>query len=180
MSTKPFRNSKGVDKPFRSPFSTPKIKNNENITNTPESNRSQTLLNRSSMSKKSLFQTPPTKKLRLSDEHTHSGTIQNTKLCRNDLELLKSRIQEKQVTINNLKTTLLYKKKNNPEDLRNIIKKWTKVCQIVLRDYQNYLAKRNGQPVSIIDILSSFGVDHKLVNYSPDNDTFDEEPSLNM
>ncbi|XP_076382608.1 swi5-dependent recombination DNA repair protein 1 homolog isoform X2 [Megalopta genalis] len=178
MSTKPFRNSKNVDKPFRSPFSTPKNKNTENITNTPELNSSQTSL--SSTSKKLLFETPPTKKLRLTEEHTQSSTNQSTKLCRNDLELLKKKIQEKQVSVSNLKTTLLYKKKNNAEDLRNIINKWTRVCQIVLRDYQNYLEKMNGQPVSIMDILSSFGIDHKLVHFSPDDDTFIEEPPLNI
>ena len=38
MSAKPFRNSKGVNKPFRSPFSTPQNDNKKNHTNTPELN----------------------------------------------------------------------------------------------------------------------------------------------
>ncbi|XP_076295992.1 swi5-dependent recombination DNA repair protein 1 homolog isoform X2 [Lasioglossum baleicum] len=180
MSSKPFRNSKSVNKPFRSPFSTPRSKSTKNIANTPESNSSES---RVSASKKSLFQTPPTKRLRLTEEVTKDqrNTEQSKELCRNDLELLKKRIQEKQESISNIKTTLLYKKKNNAEDIRNSIKKWTEVCQIVLGDYQDDLKKRNEQSVSIMDILSSFGIDPKLVQFSPDDDTFYvKEPPLNI
>lgn len=56
---------------------------------------------------------PPTKKLRLSTVETahQSDVKQNEKLCHDDLETLRKRIREKQVAINHLKTTLLYKKK---------------------------------------------------------------------
>ncbi|XP_076650258.1 swi5-dependent recombination DNA repair protein 1 homolog [Halictus rubicundus] len=180
MSSKPFRNSKGVNKPYRSPFSTPRNKSTGYIADTPESNSSES---RVSVSKKLLFQTPPTKKLRLTEEVTEDqrNTEQSKKLCQNDVELLKKRIREKQESINKLKTTLLYKKKNNADDLRNSIKKWTEVCQTVLSDYQADLKKRSEQSVSIMDILSSFGIDPKLVHFSPDDDTFyDEEPTLNI
>ncbi|XP_015439402.1 PREDICTED: uncharacterized protein LOC107194313 [Dufourea novaeangliae] len=173
MSAKPYRNSKGVNKPFHSPFNTPRNKNTESNTNTPKSNTSESSL-RVSLSKRSLFQTPPVKKLRLSDEKSEKlpDIEQNKQLCRDDLESLKKRIQEKQKTINNLKTTLLYKKKNKAEDLESAINKWTEVCQTAIEDYQNDLEERKQQSVTITQILSSLGIDPDIVHFSIDDDAF--------
>ncbi|XP_031842644.1 swi5-dependent recombination DNA repair protein 1 homolog isoform X2 [Nomia melanderi] len=173
MSTKPYRNSKGVDKPFRSPFSTPKNKNTEINVNTPKSSTPVTSM-KVSVPRKSLFPIPPTKKVRLSTVETadQSDVEQNEKLCHDDLETLRKRIREKQVAINQLKTTLLYKRKNKTEDLENAIEKWTKVCQTALEDYQNDWKEQNGESVSIMNILSSLGIDPKVIRFSPDDDTF--------
>ncbi|XP_054016647.1 swi5-dependent recombination DNA repair protein 1 homolog isoform X1 [Hylaeus anthracinus] len=172
MSAKPFRNSKGVNRPFRSPFSTPKNDNTKNNTNTPESNTSETPL-RVSVSKRLLFQTPPTKKLRLSNEtYINQTDEQNKELRQSDLDSLKKRIQEKQELINNLKTTLLYKKKNKAEDLETAIKKWTDACQNALRDYQNDLQERNGRSVKMVEILSSLGIEPNTVQFYINDDTF--------
>ncbi|XP_076241606.1 uncharacterized protein LOC143183778 [Calliopsis andreniformis] len=172
MSARPFRNSKGVNKPFRSPFNITPKNNVENKINTPESNTCQTPL-RIAVSKKLHFETP-TKKLCLSVENDDRQTNleQNKELFQSDLVLLKKRIQEKQKAINSLKTTLLYKKKNKAEDLETAIKKWTAVCQTTLKDYQNNLENRNGHSMSMIDILSSFGIDPNIVCFSIDDNTF--------
>lgn len=45
------------------------------------------------------------------NEETKIDVERNIKLCQDDLALLKKQIQKKQESINNLKTTLLYKKK---------------------------------------------------------------------
>ena len=173
MSAKPFRNSRGVNKQFRSPFSTtPRNKNTENVANTPESKIHETSL-KVSVAKKTLF-TTPIKKLRLSDENfeNQAQVEQDKELCRADLELIQKRIQEKQESINNLKTIQLYKKKNKGEDLENEIKKHTDVCQTGLRDYQNLLQERNGQSISITEILSSLGIDPAIARFSKDDETF--------
>lgn len=66
---------------------------------------------KSSASKKLLFtNTPSPKKLCLTEEN-HIDTDGNKVLYREDLELLRKRVQEKQESINNLKRTLSYKKK---------------------------------------------------------------------
>lgn len=44
MSIKPYRNSKGVNKPFRSPFSTPRNNAVKSNVNTPELNTHETPL----------------------------------------------------------------------------------------------------------------------------------------
>lgn len=62
--------------------------------------------------------------------------------------------------------------KNKIEDLENAITKWTKVCQTAVGDYQNDWRERNGESVSIMNILSSLGIDAKVIQFSPDDDTF--------
>ena len=173
MSAKPLRNSRGVNKQFRSPFNnTPRNKNTENVANTPESKIHETPL-KVSVAKKTLF-TTPIKKLRLSDENCESQAQvkQDKELCRADLELIQKRIQEKQKSINNLKTIQLYKKKNKGEDLETEIRNNTDVCQTGLRDYQNLLQERNGQSISITEILSSLGIDPAIARFSTDDETF--------
>lgn len=173
MSAKPLRNSRGVNKQFRSPFSTtPQNKNTENAANTPESKIRETPL-KLSVAKKTLF-TTPIKKLRLSDENCEdqAQVKQDKELCRADLELIQKRIQEKQKSINNLKTIQLYKKKNLGEDLETEIRKYTDICQTGLRDYQNLLQERNGQSIGITEILSSLSIDPGIVRFSTDDQTF--------
>ncbi|CAK9808223.1 Swi5-dependent recombination DNA repair protein 1 homolog [Anthophora quadrimaculata] len=168
MSAKPFRNSKGVNKPFCSPFNNTPQSNNKKNTNTLEANSDKTL--RVSTTRRMLFQqTPSPKKLCLSEENSNK---QNKELCQADLESLKKRIQQKKKSIDNLKTTLSYQKKNKAEDLENAIKKWTECCQNALKDYQNILQERNGQSVSMSEILSSFNINSDIVRFSVDNDTF--------
>ncbi|XP_076164560.1 swi5-dependent recombination DNA repair protein 1 homolog isoform X2 [Ptiloglossa arizonensis] len=173
MSAKPFRNSEGVNRPFRSPFSSSRNNNTENNVSTPESNIHKSLL-RVSVSQRLLFQTPPTKKFRLTEgnEETKIDVERNIKLCQDDLALLKKQIQKKQESINNLKTTLLYKKKNKAEDLETAIKKWTDACQNALKDYENDLQNRNGQSVNMTEILSSFGIKPNTVRFCTNDDTF--------
>ena len=173
MSAKPLRNSRGVNKQFRSPFSTtPRNKNTENVANTPESKIRETA-SKDSVAKKTLF-TTPAKKLRLSDENCEdrAQVEQDTELRRADLELIQKRIQEKQKSINNLRTVQLYKKKNPGEDLETEIRKYTDVCQTGLRDYQNLLQERNGQPIGITEILSSLSIDPAIAGFSTDDETF--------
>ncbi|XP_043247873.1 swi5-dependent recombination DNA repair protein 1 homolog [Colletes gigas] len=173
MSAKPFKNSKGVNKPFRSPFSTPRKNSTENnVNNTALASHGTPL--RVSISKRLLFQTPPTKKLRLSEEKCENQTDveQHTELCQDHLESLKKQIQGKQELINKLKTILLYKKKNKAEDLETAIKKWIDACQNALKDYQNDLQERNGQSVSMAEILSTFGIKPDTVNFLITDDTF--------
>lgn len=147
-----------------------------------------------SVSKKLLFESPPAKRLCLSTESCE----QSKELSRFHLESLRKRIREKQESINNLKTTLSYKKKvkenqrlhvnyiidirclskifvqlkNKAEDLETAIKKWTDICQIALRDYQNNLQERNGYCTNMTEILSSFNIDPSIVCFSTDDDTF--------
>ncbi|CAK9824418.1 Swi5-dependent recombination DNA repair protein 1 homolog [Anthophora retusa] len=168
MSAKPFRNSKGVNKPFCSPFNNTPQSNNKNNTNTLGAHSDKTL--RVSTTRRMLFQqTPSPKKLCLSEKNSNK---QNKELCQADLESLKKRIQQKKESIDNLKTTLSYQKKNKAEDLENAIRKWTECCQNALKEYQNILQERNGQSVSMSEILSSFNINSDIVRFSVDNDTF--------
>lgn len=176
MSLKPFKNSKGVNKPFRSPFAnTPQNNNNKNnVTDTTELNTCVTPIKRSA-SKKLLFTyTPSPKKMCLNKENNedHIDIEKNKILYQNDLESLKKRIQEKQESINNLKRTLSYRKKNKVEDLEVAINKWRNSCQIALKDYQHDLQKNNGQTVTISEILSSLNIDPNVVHFSVDDDIF--------
>ncbi|KOC60986.1 Swi5-dependent recombination DNA repair protein 1 like protein [Habropoda laboriosa] len=175
MSAKPFRNSKGVNKPFCSPFNnTPQNNNNKRNTNIPESNSDKTPL-KVSVAKRLLFQqTPSPKKLCSSEENSNNqaNIKQNNELYQVHLESLKERIQLKEESIKNLKTTLSYQKKNKAEDLENAIKKWTECCQNALKDYQNELQERTGQSVTMSEILSSFNINPDIVCFSVDNDTF--------
>ena len=172
MSLKPFRNSGGVNKPFRSPFSnTPQSNSIKDNNNTPDSNTCRTPV-KSSASKKLLFtNTPSPKKLCVTKEN-HIDIEENKVLYREDLESLRKKVQEKQESINNLKRILSYKKKNKAEDLEIAIQKWTNCCQIALKDYQNDLQEKSGQSVTISEILSSLNINPDKVHFSIDDDTF--------
>lgn len=176
MSLKPFKNAKGVNKPFRSPFTNTSQNNSNknNVIHTTESNTCITPVKRCT-SKKLLFTcTPSPKKICLNKDNNEDyiDIEKNEVLCQNDLELLKKRIQEKQESINNLKRTLLYRKKNKAEDLEAAIKKWRNSCQIALKDYQYDLQNKSGQAVTISEILSSLNIDPNVVHFSTDDDTF--------
>nr|XP_012141507.1 PREDICTED: swi5-dependent recombination DNA repair protein 1 homolog [Megachile rotundata] len=176
MSLKPFRNAKGVNKPFRSPFTnTPQNNNNKNnVTDTTESNTCITPVKRCASKKLSFTCTPSPKKVCLQKESNedHIDIEKNKVLCQNDLELLKKRIHEKQESINNLKRTLSYRKKNKAEDLEVAINKWRNSCQVALKDYQYDLQQKCGQTVTISEILSSLNIDPNVVHFSTDDDTF--------
>ncbi|CAL7937861.1 unnamed protein product [Xylocopa violacea] len=173
MSAKPYKNSKGVNKPFCSPFNTPQNNINKSNINTPESSERKTPL-KISVAKRLLFQqTPPCKRLCVNKgDDNEIGTKLKSELYRSDLELLKMRIQQKEKSINDLKTTLLYRKKNKAEDLESVIKKWTDCCQNALWDYQKDLQERNGQIVEMSIILSSFNIEPDIVHFSIDDGTF--------
>ncbi|XP_043790605.1 swi5-dependent recombination DNA repair protein 1 homolog isoform X2 [Apis laboriosa] len=171
MNAKPFKNGKGVNKPFRSPFSTPQSNDNINISklNTYETP------SKVSIAKRLIYQkTPSPKKLCINKENNNKQTdikVKN-KLYQINLELLKKKIQEKEESIKILKTTLLYKKKNKAENLESVIKKWITCCQNALIDYQKCLQEKNDQPVKLSEILSSFNINPDIVCFSIDDDTF--------
>ncbi|XP_026674085.1 uncharacterized protein LOC108630721 isoform X2 [Ceratina calcarata] len=173
MSTKPFKNGRGVDKPFCSPFTTPHRNDDDKgiLIDAPRASKSEPL---KSLSMKRLFEeTPPRKRSRSSTENDNDDRISEEKnkvLYRSDLESLKERIREKEVSLAALKTSLLYRKKN--EDLEGAIEKWIGGCQAALQDYQEHLRERNGQNVSMSDILSFFDITPDKVCYSVDDDTF--------
>ncbi|XP_031370866.1 swi5-dependent recombination DNA repair protein 1 homolog isoform X4 [Apis dorsata] len=171
MNAKPFKNGKGVNKPFRSPFSTPQSSDNINIS---KLTTYETPL-KVSIAKRLIYQkTPSPKKLCINKENNNKQTdikIKN-KLYQIDLELLKKKIQEKEESIKILKTTLLYKKKNKAENLESVIKKWTTCCQNALIDYQKCLQEKNDQPVKLSEILSLFNINPDIVCFSIDDDTF--------
>ncbi|KAK1125812.1 hypothetical protein K0M31_005354 [Melipona bicolor] len=173
MSAKPLRNSKGVNKPFRSPFSTPQSDNKKNHTNTLELNTHKTPL-KVSVAKRLFFQQSPFKKLHLDEEscNKHTDIEVTEKLYQADLESLKKKIQQKKESVEALKTELLYKKKNKAESVEGAIKKWTKCCQSALIDYQNSLQEKNSQTVKMSEILSSFNINPDTVRFSIDDDTF--------
>ncbi|XP_043508032.1 swi5-dependent recombination DNA repair protein 1 homolog [Frieseomelitta varia] len=172
MSAKPFRNSKGVNKPFRSPFNTPQNDNKKNHTNTPKLNTHETPL-KVSVAKRLLFQQSPSfKKLHLDKESCNKHIEVTEKLYQADLESLKKRIQQKKKSVEALKTELLYKKKNKAESIEAAIRKWTKCCQSALVDYQNSLQEKNSQTVKMSEILSLFNTNPDTVRFSIDDDTF--------
>lgn len=170
---KRLRNSEGANKPFRSPFSTPRNSNVNQNENTPECSLNKTP-SRAVSSKRSLFQqTPPQKRPRLSKDSMQNRNITEcTELCDNDLEALKRRIKDKQERIANLKRTLLYKKKNKAEDIEAAIEKWTTVCQDALKDYYEEANQNNIHGLSMYHLLLRFGIDPKVVRYSVDDDMF--------
>lgn len=110
--------------------------------------------------------------LNKNNNENHIDIEKNNVLCQNDLELLKKKIQEKQESINNLKRTLSYRKKNKAEDLEVAINKWRNSCQVALKDYQYDLQKKSGQTVTISEILSSLNIDPNVVHFSMDDDAF--------
>ncbi|XP_017889660.1 uncharacterized protein LOC108630721 isoform X1 [Ceratina calcarata] len=191
MSTKPFKNGRGVDKPFCSPFTTPHRNDDDKgiLIDAPRASKSEPL---KSLSMKRLFEeTPPRKRSRSSTENDNDDRISEEKnkvLYRSDLESLKERIREKEVSLAALKTSLLYRKKvretierdvlfieiifRQNEDLEGAIEKWIGGCQAALQDYQEHLRERNGQNVSMSDILSFFDITPDKVCYSVDDDTF--------
>ncbi|KAG6795212.1 swi5-dependent recombination DNA repair protein 1 isoform X1 [Apis mellifera caucasica] len=171
ISAKPFKNGKGVNKPFRSPFNTPQSNNNINISKLSTYETPSKI----SVAKRLIYQkTSSPKKLCINKENNSKQTeieVKN-KLYQIDLELLKKKIQEKEESIKILKTTLSYKKKNKAENLESVIKKWTTCCQNALIDYQKCLQEKNDQPVKLFEILSSFNINPDIVCFSIDDDIF--------
>ncbi|XP_043601450.1 swi5-dependent recombination DNA repair protein 1 homolog [Bombus pyrosoma] len=174
MSAKPLRNSKGVNKPFRSPFSTPQNNDKKDNISEPETSTYRTPL-KVSVAKRLLFQqSPSSKKLYLDTENCNKeiDIEVKEKLYQTDLELLRKSIQEKEETIKILKTELSYKKKNKAENLEDAIKKWTECCQSALIDHQKILQGEGGQIVKMSEILSSFNINPDIVHFSINDDTF--------
>lgn len=173
MSSKPLKNSKGVNKPFRSPFNTFILNDSKRTANvhTPESSKSEPL--RNSLMKRLIFEdTPPRKSLCLNTEDDQQIREEKEILYQSDLESLQRRVQQKEESLAILKTKQLHRKKNKAMDLESAIKIWTEGCQTALEDYQAYQQERNGRTVSMSDIFSVFNINPEIVCYSVDDDAF--------
>lgn len=102
----------------------------------------------------------------------HSNSDISESEISNSLEALTKRIQQKEKCLNDRKRSLLYRQKNNPQELEAEIEKWTATFQTAIQDLRIELENKHGKPFTVMEILATFGIDPNVVRYNADDDTF--------
>lgn len=170
------KNSPAVNKPFRSLFNNADVtpKNKLNIKSSTKSNSNCKSKVREDTKRKLSPELPSVKKIRFDiDSDAENIEIDNDmQVSENDLEELKQRIIKKQKEIEVLRNEIAYCKKNNCIDLEAEIKQWRSACQDALERLHKNLQDKQGQTVTMKEMLSLLGIPTNLVYYSVENDTF--------
>ncbi|XP_064603727.1 swi5-dependent recombination DNA repair protein 1 homolog [Liolophura sinensis] len=83
---------------------------------------------------------------------------------------LQENIEEKQETLRKLKMVKMYRTKNNLDHLDSLISKWRHVSQQALQDLHNKLPEPKPTMTELVNHLQ---IDHQLVNFNPDEESFD-------
>ncbi|XP_014215561.1 uncharacterized protein LOC106644527 [Copidosoma floridanum] len=181
MFRTPLKNSKNVNKPFKSPFDTSTTPNKELTKSGQKPGR----LSFVSESPVSLRAHEAKRVLQLDDSELDNKRSKLTRYdsdgiekivpenaTKSDLLLLKRKIFEIRQELDCLKSRERCSKKHDPKVLRASIDRWQSACQSALEIVCSELTERNGQSSNISDVLSMLGIPEELVHYSKKDDAF--------
>lgn len=78
-------------------------------------------------------------------------------------------LKAKEELLRKLKMVETYRSKNNITELQSLIDKWRTVTQQALQDLHNEMPEPRP---SLTDLINHFGIDHKLVQFNSEDETF--------
>ncbi|XP_014235095.1 uncharacterized protein LOC106657909 [Trichogramma pretiosum] len=175
MLRTPLKNSKGVNKPFKSPFESPLVNADSDV---KRNSCTKSIPNKKIEAKRVLLlddSIKECKKRKLNDIKLESQSIVQIPehdLTKRDLQMLKRKIFEMRQELDRLKSRERCTKKNNPKELKISISTWKSACQTALETLCFELTERNGQSCSISNVLETLNIPASIVGYSEKEDSF--------
>ncbi|XP_034352828.1 swi5-dependent recombination DNA repair protein 1 homolog [Arvicanthis niloticus] len=85
---------------------------------------------------------------------------------------LTRQVQEKEDLLRRLKLVKMYRIKNDVTELEDLIKKWRKCGQRLLRELQSIMSEDEDEKLTLTELIDYYGIDDKLLHYNRHEEEF--------